>query len=509
MPDLNDLQRRYAEVHDLHMAAAVLQWDQEVMMPPKGAQGRAEQLATLSALAHRLFTAPEVGALIAGLQAVPPSSDDDARAIAEIAYDYEKATRLPETFVAEFSEKQSAAYHAWVSARAASNFGQFKPHLKAIVELCRRKADYLGYEDSPYDALLSEYERGVTAAQLTPLFAHLAARQQAIVAAIAAAPKPDLGWLEQEWPVEAQWSFTLGVLRDLGYDFDAGRQDRSVHPFTIHFDREDVRITTRVNPGELFSALTGSIHECGHALYEQGIEAADRRTVLGQSIGLGVHESQSRMYENMIGRSLPFWKHYAPALRAAFPGQLDGISAEDLYRAVNAVAPSLIRVEADECTYNLHIVLRYEIERDLIEGTLAVDDIPAAWNEKMRTYLGLEVPDDAHGCLQDIHWSHGSMGYFPTYALGNLYAAQMMETIERDLPDLWTDIEAGRFAPLLEWLRAKVHRVGRRRQATELLEEITGRPPEAAPFLRYLETKYGALYAVSLGAPGAAPEPQG
>ena len=504
MADLSELKQRYAEVHDLHMAAAVLQWDQEVLMPPKGAKGRGEQLSTLASLAHRLFTNADMGALIESEKSSAAPGTDDALAVEELAYDYERATRLPESFVAEFTEAQSAAYHAWVKAREGSDFALFKPHLERMVDLSRRKADYYGFEDSPYDALLEEYERGVTAAQLTPLFALLAERQKALVAAIAAAPAPDIAWLDQEWPVDAQWDFTMQVLRDLGYDFDAGRQDKSVHPFTTHFDVQDVRITTRVHPRELFSALTGSIHECGHALYEQGLRLEDRRTPLGYAIGLGIHESQSRLWENMIGRSRPFWEHYAPALRAAFPEKLDAIGVDELYRAVNAVQPSLIRVEADECTYNLHVVLRFEIEQALIEGTMRVEDVPEAWNAKMGEYLGLEVPDDAHGCLQDIHWSHGSLGYFPTYALGNLYAAQLMETIERDLPTLWDDIATGKFEPLLTWLREKVHRVGRRKRAPQLIEEITGTPPESAPFLRYLEQKYGELYGIDLSVSASA-----
>jgi len=504
LTDLSELKRRYAEVHDLRMAAAVLHWDQEVLMPPKGARGRGEQLSTLASLGHRLFTSADFGRLLEACAQAEHAAADDALTVGEMAYDHARATKLPEAFVAEFTEAQSAAYHAWVKARAASDFTAFQPHLERMVTLSRRKADYYGYEDSPYDALLEDYERGVTTAQLKPLFGHLAARQKEIVAAIAAAPAPDLAWLDQDWSEDAQWSFSMQVLRDLGYDFDAGRQDKSVHPFTIHFDRDDVRITTRLHPRELFSALTGSIHECGHALYEQGFRPEDRRTVLGQAIGLGIHESQSRLYENMIGRSLPFWTHYAPALQEAFPGQLNGIGKEDIHRAINAVQPSLIRVEADECTYNLHVILRFEIEQALIEGTMRVDEVPEAWNAKMRDYLGLEVPNDAQGCLQDIHWSHGSLGYFPTYTLGNLYAAQLMEVIVRDLPTLWTDIEEGRFGPLLDWLREKVHRVGRRQQAPALIESITGSPPDSGPFLRYLEGKYGDLYGIDLGASASA-----
>jgi carboxypeptidase Taq len=361
--------------------------------------------------------------------------------------------------------------------------------------MLRQRAEYLGYEETPYNALIEDYERGMTARALDHLFRELAPKQSALVARIAASPAAaDFNWLEQTWDESAQWSFGLKVLRDMGYDFEAGRQDKSVHPFTTNFDLYDVRITTRLNPHDLFSALMGSIHEGGHALYEQGFLESDQRTTLAEAPSLGIHESQSRLWENIVGRSRPFWEHYAPRLARAFPGQLDATTPEQLYRAVNRVRPSLIRVEADECTYNLHIILRFEIEKALIEGDLRVADVPAAWNEKIKSYLGVDVPDDAHGCLQDIHWSHGSFGYFPTYALGNLYAAQLFETIERDLPAIREHIGAGDFAPLLAWLREHVHRIGRRKSAAEMVRDATGKEPSAEAFLRYLESKYGAIY---------------
>ncbi|HOE67465.1 MAG TPA: carboxypeptidase M32 [Candidatus Hydrogenedentes bacterium] len=500
MPDYQAEWKRFRqalnEVYDLRAAIALLQWDQEVFMPPKGALARGCQLATLSALAHRAFTAPEWGERLDKLAGADHAiSTDERLLIAETRHDYLRATRLPESFVHAFAAAQSAAYEAWAHARAQSDFAAFRPHLETMVELARQKADYLGYEGSPYDALLEEYERGMTVAQLRPLLADLAAAQGALAGRIAANnPQPDAGWLEQEWNEEAQWKLTCRVLRDMGFDFSAGRQDRSLHPFTTNFDLCDVRITTRTNPRELFSALTGSMHEGGHALYEQGFLENDRRTTLAEGISLGIHESQSRMWENIIGKSLPFWKRYAPIVRQAFPGQLDAVTPEQFYAAINRVQPSLIRVEADECTYNLHIVLRFEIEVALIEGDLAVADVPGAWNEKMRRYLGIDVPDDARGCLQDIHWAHGSMGYFPTYALGNLYAAQLFEAMSRDLPELWSFVEAGDFGPLREWLRIRVHQVGRRKTAVALLQDVTGQPPSAGPFLAYLTRKYESLY---------------
>lgn len=497
MSALDQLQERYGEVLDLNSAIALLHWDQEVYMPPKGATARGRQLATLSALSHRMFTDAQVGKLLKELEGDDTLAGDARLSVSETRHDYDLATKLPESFVSAMAEEQSKAYQAWTSARSASDFKQFQPNLEKLVDLLRRKADYLGYEDSPYDALLDEYERGLTSKFLTELFGGLATRQSALLQRIAqAGPQTTPAWLNQEWSEDAQWQITMRVLEDMGFDFDAGRQDKSVHPFTTNFDLHDVRVTTRLSEEEPFSALTGSIHEGGHALYEQGFLETDRRTVLGQAISLGIHESQSRLWENMIGRSLPFWKHYTPLLHEFHGAKLDGVGPEEMYRTINLVQPSFIRVEADECSYNLHIILRFEIELALIEGRLAVKDVPEAWNARFKELLGLDVPGDAQGCLQDIHWSHGSMGYFPTYALGNLYAAQLLERLERDIPALWEQVGAGNFAPLLEWLRAKVHRVGRRRTATQLIEDVTGLPPTPDAFLRYLEKKYHAIYGV-------------
>ncbi len=493
-----ELRERLGQVADLNAAIALLQWDQEVCMPAKGAQARGRQLATLSALAHRMFTDARVGTLLNELRATSTVSPDDRVLVDESLRDYERATKLPEAFVERFAEEQSRAYEAWTKARERSDFTIFQPHLETMFGLLRQKADYLGYVGSPYNALLDEYERGMTVEQLDPIFSDLAQRQSALVSRIASSgAQPDNAWLEGEWDANAQWALTLGVLGDMGYDFEAGRQDKSVHPFSTSFDLYDVRVTTRVNPKELFSALTGSMHEGGHALYEQGFREEDRRTPLAQGTSMGMHESQSRMWENMIGRSRPFWEHYAPAYGAQFPGRLDNVSTEQMFRAINRVEPSFIRVEADECTYNLHIILRYELETALIEGRMKVSEAPEAWNAKMKQYLGLEVPNDAVGCLQDIHWSHGLVGYFPTYALGNLYAAQLFEAMSASLPDIWGQVEAGNFGGILGWLRTHVHVHGRRKTATDIVRTATGREPSSEPFMRYLTEKYSALYRLS------------
>lgn len=493
---LQNLRRRIGEIKDVNASLAVLHWDQEVFMPPKAAAGRGQQLSTLSSIAHRMTTNDELGALLEDLEQAGLEGDD-AKLVSETLHDYRREKKLPESFVREFSLLQCQAYEAWVKARKDSDFSAFQPLLEKVVDMLKQRADLMGYEGSPYNALLEDYERGMTAKALKPVFTDLAERQSVIVERIANEDQPDVSWLNQTWDADKQWEISMQVVRDLGYDLDAGRMDKSVHPFTTDFGLRDVRITTRINEEEPFSCLTGAVHETGHALYEQGFRDEDERTTLAEAISLGIHESQSRMWENLIGRSLPFWKHYAPLMQQTFPDKMKGVSAEQMYAAINQVQPTFIRVEADECTYNLHIVIRFELELDLIEGRLSVKDIPEAWNAKVKDYLGLDVPNDTLGCLQDIHWSHGSMGYFPTYALGNLYASQMFETIEQDIPGLSSKVEQGDFAPLLAWLRKKVHRVGRRMTAPELIKHITGNDLTSEPFIRYLKKKFGGLYGIA------------
>ncbi len=494
--NLAELRRHSAVISDLAAVVALLEWDQEVNMPRKGAQARAEQLATVAGILHTHRTDPHFGELLRETCARCAELDEDTAAwVREALYDFERASCLPTPFVERWSAAVSAAFMGWTQAKAESRFSLFLPHVEELVQLAREKADYYGYTESPYDALLEDYERGMTSAALRALFPSLAQRLSDLVRNLLATGKTPPNLPPGPWDEHAQWALTLEVLRDVGYDFDAGRQDRSPHPFTCNFDIHDVRITTRLHPESPIPALMSSLHECGHALYEQGFLESDRRTPMAQAPSLGIHESQSRLWENLVGRSLPFCEYLLPRLQKHFPKETQGITVPLLYGALNRVTPSLIRTEADECTYTLHIVFRFEIEVDLLEKRLAPRDIPECWNAKVKQYLDLAVPDDAHGCLQDIHWAHGAFGYFPSYALGNLYAAQLWETLIRDVGDVPAAVRDGNFRPILTWLREHVHRVGRRYTTPELIRRVTGQNADTDAFLRYLRNKYTALYA--------------
>jgi len=489
---LDQLKARLRDVHHLRAAEALLSWDQEVYMPPKGAAARGAQIAALSAQAHTLFTAPETGALFDScLSEQDRCTPDDRALLQEAFYEYNRAVRIPESLVREFAEAQSAAYHAWLEARKQDNFPLFLPHLEKLIALSKKQAACLNPELPPYDALLENYERGISVDEVDSIFSLLEKEQTPLLQEItemqAAAPPPVI---PEGWEIEAQRRFTEQILADMGFDFEAGRQDVSAHPFTTNFSIGDVRVTTRYSEKEPFSALFSSIHEGGHALYEQGFQEKDEGTLLAAAPSLGIHESQSRLWENMIGRSRAFWSHYGAVFRAHFPDRGGHLSDEDLYRAVNRVSPSLIRVDADECSYNLHVIIRFQIEKALFNGDLEAKDVPAVWREKMTDFLGVTVPDDRQGCLQDIHWSHGAFGYFPTYALGNLYAACILEKAESEIEGFYEKIASGQFQPLLHWLRTHVHEKGRRALTLPLLTEVCGKTPEPDSFLRYLKNKY-------------------
>ncbi len=492
--NLERLKERLAQVSDLAAAAAVLGWDQQVNMPPGGSDARAHHLATVTALAHSLFVADETGQLLeeaAAETAGLPYASDDASLVRVTRREYEKLRRVPESLVAERARTFALAFEAWEQARAESDFARFRPHLERVVDLSIQYAEALGYEDRIYDALLDRYEPEMKTAQVAQVFEEMKTSLTPLVQAITERGKPvDETVFDQEYPEQAQWDFGLLVLRDMGFDFDHGRQDRSAHPFTTGFSPHDVRITTRILPDRFQSALFGTIHEGGHALYEQGMRFEIGRTPLFDGVSYGVHESQSRLWENVVAHSQDFWTHYFPRLREFFPQQLAGVDLDTFYRASNKVEPSFIRVEADEVTYNLHIFLRFELEQELLEGRLAVADLPQAWNAKMKECLGIRPPDDAQGVLQDVHWSGGSMGYFPSYTLGNLLSVQFYNQALDEMPDLPEQIARGQFGALLTWLRDNIHTHGKKFTPTELVKRVTGGEMSAAPFLAYLQEKY-------------------
>jgi carboxypeptidase Taq len=487
-----------SELLDLGRIARLQGWDQETMMPPAGTRYRARQRATLEGLAHERLTRPRVGEVLAALAepaATGALAPADAATVRELQREYDMAVKLPNAFVRELAQTTTEGVEIWRRARAESRFSDFAPALEHIVELKRLEAEYLGYAGHPYDALLDQYEPGLTVAQLTPLFDELRRATVALLGRLMAAPdQPDRAVLALEYDLAEQWRFGETLLRLIGFDFNAGRLDRSTHPFASSLGPGDVRLTTRLRADDLAEAIFGALHEGGHGLYEQGIDPDLADTIVGQYVSLGVHESQSRLWENCVGRGLPFWRFAYPRLQAVFPAQLGGISVDAFVRAINRVEPSLIRTEADEVTYNLHIILRYEIECRLLARELKVRDLPGVWNELMRDYLGITPPDDRAGVLQDTHWAFGGLGYFPTYTLGNLYAAQLWAAARRDLPDLDDQIAGGQLGALLGWMRAHIHRPGRLYRPAELIERATGTPPDSSHLVRYLNDKFTRLY---------------
>lgn len=485
----------YGELADLNATLQVLSWDQQTCMPPKGAEVRARQMATLEGILHEKVIDPRWDDLLAEARARADELTADERAfVREFRLERERRVKLPTALVKELALAQAEGFEAWHSARRKSEFSLFAPCLERLLSLTRQKADCFGWTETPWNALVEDFERGMTAARLREIFAPLETALPALVERIRSAPQVPIRFLAQKWNTARQREFNERVARDLGYDFEAGRLDIAPHPFTTDFGIRDVRITTRYNENSCLDSLSGTIHETGHALFEQGFRGEDERTLLAASPSYGVHESQSRFWEIFIGQSRPFWEHYLPILRQYFPGQLTDVDAETMYRAINRVEPSLIRVDADEVTYNLHILIRFNIELDLLDGRLTVRDLPAEWNRRYRALLGVDVPDDARGCLQDVHWAYGSFSYFPSYTLGNMYAAMLAEAMERDRPMLREDVAAGRFAGILEWLREKIHRVGRRMEAIPLIEQATGECVGSEALLRHLTRKYADIY---------------
>jgi carboxypeptidase Taq len=497
---VKELRRHLAELTDLRNAVQLLQWDQQTMMPPRGAELRADELGTLQRLLHERFVSAHTGRLLDDAEDqcgdLPPDSDD-ARLITVVKRRWEKARRVPSELAEELARSASAGQEAWVGARERSDFGAFLPHLRRGLELKRRYVECFDDYDTPYDVLLDDFEPGMRTAEVTALFAELKAELVPLIAAVVErGDAVDDSCLYGSFPIEGQRRLVTDVVSRMGFDPAAWRLDDTVHPFATSLGSDDVRITTRWDEGFLSMGLFGAMHECGHGLYEAGIDPSLRRTPLGTGEALGLHESQSRMWENMVGRGRPFADYLAPRIADLFAGPVAGLDPDGFYRAVNRVHPTFIRVEADEATYGLHIILRFELEQEMIDGRIAVEDLSEVWNERFRSYFGLEVPDDAHGVLQDVHWAAGLIGYFPTYAIGNLVAGQLWERVRTDLPDLDEQVSAGELSELREWLREHVHRHGSKWSAGEVLERVTGAPIAVAPFVNYLKGKVGAVYGV-------------
>jgi carboxypeptidase Taq len=483
------LSERAREVYLVRSVEAVLGWDFETYLPPKAVTYRADQLSYLEAKAHALFTAPCVGEWInAAEQSGYDPGSEEAANLREWRRAYDRATKIPVSLVEEFEKVRTVGRDAWVTARAESNFSHFEPHLEKIVALTRKKADLWGFKESPYDALIDDYEPGITAAQIAPVLEDLRKALVNILGQLAGQAVSE-SYLDGHYPIEAQKAFSREVATAFGYDFASGRIDTTMHPFATTLGPFDQRITTRYNEKRFEVSLYGIMHETGHALYEQGLPADRAGLPSGDAISLGIHESQSRLWENHVGRTTQFWHLWHAAACKHLP-DVARYSPEDLTKGVQRVAPSFIRVEADEVTYDLHILLRFELELALVEGRLKVKELPDAWNARFYELFGLKVPDDRRGVLQDIHWSHGSLGYFPTYTLGNLNAAQLMIAAEKKVPGLTDQLAQGNYAPLLHWLRENIHQHGRRFLPADLMTKATGEPTQARYRVEYLKKKY-------------------
>lgn len=497
-PKYKALLDKVYEINDLGKANAVLSWDKEVNMPPKGLEARVQQMTTLSRLNHTLSTSDEMGRLIEDASAELagfPYDSNEASLLRLLKKSYDDACKVPADFVTRSSQLSGPAHAAWVEARATNDYAQFQPYLEQVIEMCQELADYYGYEDEAYDALLDKYEIGMKTADVRTIFdatkAELMPLRQAIDVRGTAVSDT---LVHQEFDIDTQKTFARYISTQIGYDYERGHLGTVVHPFATSFSRDDARITTRWNSDFLNPALFGTLHESGHAMYEQGTHPDLARTPLARGTSLGIHESQSRMMENLVGRNRGFWQAHFPQLQALFPDQLGNATAEDLYRAINKVQPSYIRVEADELTYNFHIILRFELEQAMLNGELAAKDLPEAWNAKMEELLGIVPPTDSQGCLQDVHWTRPGFGYFPTYALGNLYAAQFMETAVAQNPAIEPELAEGKTTALLNWLHENIHQHGRKFTPSELIMRVTGKPLSHDAFMRYATAKFTDIY---------------
>jgi carboxypeptidase Taq len=492
----DELKTRLGEVSDLAKAAGLLGWDQRVMMPPAGGPARAEQNATLSRIIHERFTDPAVGKLIDELEQDAGSLDydsDEASLIRVARRDYDKAVKVPGDLRVELSRAASLGYDAWHEARATSNFEHLRPHLQRNIELRLRYIECFAPYDDPYDVLLDDYEPGMKTAEVSAVFDAIKPELKALVADVAEHEPVDTSILSGSFPAAKQKEFARHVLDKLGFDPTAMRFDETPHPFASSIGINDIRLTGRYYDGRFGEGLFAACHEFGHGTYEHGVDPALERTPLARGCSMALHESQSRLWENLVARSRPFWRHFFPQLREQFPEAFDSTDEDALYRAVNAVVPSLIRVEADQVTYSLHIILRFELEREMIAG-LDLRELPRIWNERMADYLGIDVPDDADGVLQDVHWGSGGFGYFPTYALGNVVSLQIWERVLADLPEVEDQFARGDFEPLMTWLRDHLYRHGRKFTPKETLERVTGSGLDPEPYIGYLRNKVADIY---------------
>ncbi len=490
----SELQNRMQQISDLQAALALLSWDQETYMPSQAASYRSRQIALLSSLAHEQFVAPEVGEALQVLRKEDLDEDQKVN-IQRLTEDYEKEVKLSAEFVKKRSENISKTFQAWVQSREKNDWSAFAEALKPLVELKREEAEIRGYDHHPYDALLDLYDPGSNMAYIDPLFSELKDGLLDITKNLEPKYSEDYSFLSAFVPAEVQWEWGMNILKDMGYDFERGRQDKSHHPFTITLSPCDVRITTRIDERDFSNMLWSSIHEGGHALYEQGLpKELHFGMPMSEAAGLSVHESQSRFWENHIGRSYSFWEAYYPSLQKKYGGEFSNIQLDTFYRAINQVQPNLVRTEADELHYHLHIMIRYEIEKELIKGTIEVDDIKNLWNQKYSDYLGLEVPSDKEGVLQDVHWAHGSFGYFPTYTLGSLMAAQIMQQLESEHSNISMALRQKEFSVIRDWLEQNIWKWGRSFDLHSLCQRMTGKELEVSPFLSYSRQKFGAIY---------------
>ena len=487
-------QNKMKRIADIRMANAVLQWDQETYLPAKGAQFRGQQISTLSELAHQLFTEEELGELLNALKTKIDLTPEQRKNIERTSEDYDKQKKYPSSFVRALSEQINKTFHSWIEARKQNAFSVYQKDLDALVQLKKEETQLLGFAEHPYDALLDEFEKGATVGLLDKTFGDLLPPLKKLFEKITAKAQVDDSFLLQHFPKDQQWNWGMHLVRNLHFDLEKGRQDKSEHPFSISFSPMDVRITTRIDENDFGNMTWSCIHETGHALYEQGLPSEYYGLPLGEACSYSIHESQSRLWENNVGRSKNFWEHYYPQLQQYFPQQFKDVSLVQFYKSINKVQPSLIRTEADEISYHFHVFIRYELEKRLIEGTLSTGDIPAFWNEQYKNYLAVDVPDDKKGCLQDVHWSHGSFGYFATYSLGSFYAAQLFAQAEKDIADLDQNIASGNTFSLLQWLRTNIHSKGRYFTSEQLCKEVTGEGLNGLHFITYAERKYANIY---------------